>query len=149
MVSKEGGVFAGEGLLETPMAIFLVQVRGDLWRGWAGADTKEIRGSDAVWVSLQVCLCARWAEGLFPMSDGCYDGTGSTHILSIYLATDSHNPPPPSLRSFPSPLSHQAILVILLTRLLAMGLHHVGQPRVIAEVLGGIILGPSVFGHRK
>jgi len=64
--------------------------------------------------------------------------------FTLYLPTDSHNPTPPSLRS-----SHQAILVILLTRLLAMGLHYVGQPRVIAEVLGGIILGPSVFGHSK
>lgn len=46
MVSKEGGVFAGEGLLDTPMSIFLVQV--SVACGWlvgrgGGADTKEIR----------------------------------------------------------------------------------------------------------
>lgn len=72
-----------------------------------------------------------------------------TFSLSLYYPPTQHNPAhslyAPSHRSTP----HQAILVILLTRLLAMGLHYVGQPRVIAEVLGGIILGPSVFGHRK
>ena len=33
----------------------------------------------------------------------------------------------------------QAILVIALTRLLAMGLHYVGQPRVIAEVCEWVV----------
>jgi Kef-type K+ transport system membrane component KefB len=37
--------------------------------------------------------------------------------------------------------------VILLTRTLSILLYYVGQPRVIAEVIGGIILGPSVFGR--
>jgi len=37
--------------------------------------------------------------------------------------------------------------VIILTRSLAALLHHIGQPRVIAEVIGGIILGPSVLGR--
>jgi Kef-type K+ transport system membrane component KefB len=41
----------------------------------------------------------------------------------------------------------QAIIVIFMTRALAVVLHMIGQPRVIAEVLGGIILGPSVFGY--
>ena len=107
--SKEGGIFAGEGLLETPMAIFLVQVRSGLWSGWAGgrADTKEIRRVTPGGGSLQAYLCAKWTAGSFPMSGGCSGGTGSTHILSIatHRLTQSH-PPPPSLRSFPSLLSH-------------------------------------------
>ena len=41
----------------------------------------------------------------------------------------------------------QVIMVITLTRLLSLLLYKIGQPRVIAEVLGGIILGPSVFGR--
>jgi Kef-type K+ transport system membrane component KefB/nucleotide-binding universal stress UspA family protein len=40
----------------------------------------------------------------------------------------------------------KAIIIIGLTRLLSIGLKKLHQPRVIAEVLGGIILGPSAFG---
>jgi len=73
MVSKEGGVFAGEGLLDTPMSIFLVQVSVACgwWVGGGGADTKEIRRARAVWVYLRVNSCAKWAGGSFPVSDGC------------------------------------------------------------------------------
>lgn len=38
-------------------------------------------------------------------------------------------------------------MVVSLTRLLSIFLYKIGQPRVIAEVLAGIILGPSVFGR--
>ncbi|CAG8441765.1 3779_t:CDS:10 [Funneliformis mosseae] len=41
----------------------------------------------------------------------------------------------------------QVILIITLTRLLNVALSHFRQPRVISEVIGGIILGPSVFGQ--
>lgn len=40
----------------------------------------------------------------------------------------------------------QVIIVIFTTRILSLVLHKLNQPRVIAEVLGGIILGPSVLG---
>lgn len=39
----------------------------------------------------------------------------------------------------------QAIIVIIFCRLLHYPLSFMGQPRVIAEVLGGILLGPSVM----
>ena len=40
----------------------------------------------------------------------------------------------------------QAILVIATSRLLALVLRRLGQPLVIAEVLAGIALGPSLLG---
>ena len=36
---------------------------------------------------------------------------------------------------------------IVFTRLLGWGLSYIRQPRVIAEVIGGILLGPTVFGR--
>ncbi|CAN4127599.1 unnamed protein product [Withania somnifera] len=41
----------------------------------------------------------------------------------------------------------QLILVVVVTRLLVYILKPIRQPRVIAEILGGIILGPSVLGR--
>ena len=41
----------------------------------------------------------------------------------------------------------QAAIIILLCRLLHYPLKLLRQPRVISEVIGGIILGPSVMGH--
>src|SRR5262245_9811507 len=38
------------------------------------------------------------------------------------------------------------IAVIVLARLLALVLDRLGQPRVIAEVIAGILLGPSLLG---
>ncbi|KAL3635653.1 Cation/H(+) antiporter 18 [Castilleja foliolosa] len=43
----------------------------------------------------------------------------------------------------------QICLVVLLTRLLAYLLRPLKQPRVIAEIVGGILLGPSAFGRNK
>ncbi|XP_044487426.1 cation/H(+) antiporter 18-like [Mangifera indica] len=43
----------------------------------------------------------------------------------------------------------QICLVVLLTRLLAVILRPLRQPRVIAEIVGGILLGPSAFGRNK
>lgn len=40
----------------------------------------------------------------------------------------------------------QVVLVVLVSRVLGELLRHVGQPRVVGEMLGGILLGPSVFG---
>lgn len=41
----------------------------------------------------------------------------------------------------------QVILIIFFTRILHFGLSRFRQPRVISEIIGGIILGPSVFGR--
>ena len=43
-------------------------------------------------------------------------------------------------------IQHTGIIVIF-TRLLSVPLGYLRQPRVIAEVIGGVLLGPSVFGH--
>ncbi|CAO2837692.1 unnamed protein product [Amaranthus hypochondriacus] len=43
----------------------------------------------------------------------------------------------------------QIILVIFLTRTLAFLLKPLRQPRVIAEIIGGVLLGPSAFGRNE
>ncbi|KAL5698422.1 Cation/H(+) antiporter 15 [Ranunculus cassubicifolius] len=43
----------------------------------------------------------------------------------------------------------QTTLIVVITRVLVFILKPLRQPRVIAEILGGIILGPSVLGHWK
>lgn len=42
---------------------------------------------------------------------------------------------------------HQAGIIVIFTRLLHLPLSKIRQPRVIAEVIGGILLGPSVLGR--
>ncbi|CAG8674315.1 11471_t:CDS:2 [Gigaspora margarita] len=41
----------------------------------------------------------------------------------------------------------QIVIIVVFTRILHLGLKRIRQPRVISEVIGGIILGPSVLGH--
>ncbi|KAJ6701370.1 hypothetical protein OIU74_012682 [Salix koriyanagi] len=43
----------------------------------------------------------------------------------------------------------QATLIIVLSRFLAFLLRPLRQPKVIAEIVGGILLGPSAFGRNK
>lgn len=41
----------------------------------------------------------------------------------------------------------QAVIIICVTRFLSLGTKFLKQPRVIMEVVGGILLGPSALGH--
>ncbi|RIB08426.1 Sodium/hydrogen exchanger family-domain-containing protein [Gigaspora rosea] len=41
----------------------------------------------------------------------------------------------------------QIVLIVIFTRVINVALSRLRQPRVISEVIGGIILGPSVLGH--
>ncbi|KAJ7859959.1 Sodium/hydrogen exchanger family-domain-containing protein [Mycena olivaceomarginata] len=41
----------------------------------------------------------------------------------------------------------QVVIIIAMTQLLSLGLSRIRQPRVIAEVIAGVLLGPSVMGH--
>ncbi|KAI0040269.1 hypothetical protein FA95DRAFT_1527812 [Auriscalpium vulgare] len=41
----------------------------------------------------------------------------------------------------------QVGIIIITTQILSLGLRKIRQPRVIAEVLGGILLGPTAFGR--
>ena len=43
----------------------------------------------------------------------------------------------------------QALLIVILSRVLAVGLGYLRQPRVIAEVIGGILLGPSLLSRSE
>ncbi|KAF5321854.1 hypothetical protein D9619_000338 [Psilocybe cf. subviscida] len=42
----------------------------------------------------------------------------------------------------------QLVIIIAMTQFLALFLSRIRQPRVIAEVIGGVILGPSVLGNK-
>ncbi|KAF8837550.1 hypothetical protein BDN67DRAFT_991719 [Paxillus ammoniavirescens] len=41
----------------------------------------------------------------------------------------------------------QVAVIIMMAQLLSLGLRRIKQPKVIAEVLGGILLGPTAFGR--
>jgi Kef-type K+ transport system membrane component KefB len=41
----------------------------------------------------------------------------------------------------------QLVIIIAMSQFLALFLSRIRQPRVIAEVIGGVLLGPSVMGH--
>lgn len=44
-------------------------------------------------------------------------------------------------------LLFQVILILAVSNLVHLLLRHLWQPRVISEVIGGLLLGPSVMGH--
>lgn len=53
------------------------------------------------------------------------------------------------------PLSHsplalfivQAFIIVAFSRILHLGLRYARQPRVISEIVAGILLGPTAFGE--
>ena len=44
-------------------------------------------------------------------------------------------------------LTLEPVIIISMTQLLSLGLSRIRQPRVIAEVIGGVILGPTAMGR--
>lgn len=71
-----------------------------------------------------------------------YDSTNPILIFIIQVGTISI----PLLHTC-NLISEKAGIIIIFCRLLHWPLSKIRQPRVIAEVIGGILLGPSVFGH--
>lgn len=41
----------------------------------------------------------------------------------------------------------QAFIIVALSRILHLGLRYARQPRVISEIVAGILLGPTAFGE--
>lgn len=65
-------------------------------------------------------------------------------IIQVSPCSSQHT----GLREYDTNNIHlQAGIIVIFTRLLHYPLSKLRQPRVIAEVIGGIILGPSVLGH--
>ncbi|KAI8631076.1 K+/H+ antiporter 1 [Xylariaceae sp. FL1651] len=84
--------------------------------------------------------------------------TAITTLLSLSTVTATSAPPQggilegvlPNVWNASNPINLfiiQAGIIIILCRLLHYPLSRLGQPRVIAEVIGGILLGPSVLSR--
>ena len=69
-------------------------------------------------------------------------------MISAHLSTPSHLRPalPHFEHNAMTLLLLQIIVIVTLARVLAIGARWLGQPLVIAEVLAGILLGPSFLG---
>lgn len=87
------------------------------------------------------------------MSSSAIDTTITTHASSTVKATPQGGilvGTNPSVYDPKNPIVLfiiQAGIIIVLCRLLHWPLSKIRQPRVIAEVVGGIVLGPSVMGR--
>ena len=66
--------------------------------------------------------------------------------IFVFIIQVSLSPLPTDTPSA-DPSSFQAGIIIIFTRLLHLPLSKIRQPRVIAEVIGGILLGPSILGR--
>ncbi|KAE8706370.1 Cation/H(+) antiporter 18 [Hibiscus syriacus] len=76
--------------------------------------------------------------------------TNSSHCPSPMKATSNGVFQGDNPLDFALPLAIlQICMVVVLTRILAFLLKPLRQPRVIAEIVGGIILGPSVLGRNE
>ncbi|CAG8638357.1 5239_t:CDS:2 [Cetraspora pellucida] len=67
--------------------------------------------------------------------------TGQSSIIAGHRPTDVNPEDPLTL------VIVQIVLIVIFTRVLNLALSRFRQPRVISEVIGGIILGPSVMGR--
>ncbi len=43
----------------------------------------------------------------------------------------------------------QLVIIVTTAQILALGLSRIKQPKVIAEVIGGIVLGPTAMGEHQ
>ncbi|XVF10485.1 hypothetical protein REPUB_Repub07fG0187200 [Reevesia pubescens] len=78
------------------------------------------------------------------------NGTTATHCPSPMKATSNGVFQGDNPLDFALPLVIlQICIVVALTRILAFLLRPLRQPRVIAEIVGGILLGPSVLGRNE
>ncbi|GAA97261.1 uncharacterized protein L969DRAFT_44257 [Mixia osmundae IAM 14324] len=74
--------------------------------------------------------------------------TNSTKVPSTSILASPHFDPTAVNSADPFILFViQASFIIILSRILNIGLHKIRQPRVVADVIAGILLGPSVFGR--
>ena len=67
-------------------------------------------------------------------------------IHSAYGSSKLVGPTYPSILSI-QPTTTTTVIIIAMTQLLSLGLSRIRQPRVIAEVIGGVLLGPTVMGR--
>ena len=68
--------------------------------------------------------------------------TAQENPLLVFLRSFSQNTAHPLSR-----LLLQIVLIVVVSRVLAFLVAKIGQPRVIGEIIAGIILGPSLVGH--
>ena len=96
--------------------------RGVFW-GWGGERERERWvGRGAALTGRLVCIRRHQSQYAWP----------------------AHHPHNPSTTNTPN--QHQTVIIITVTRLLSLGTKFLKQPRVIMEVVGGILLGACVFG---
>ena len=131
----EGGIMSGHGVLEDTLSLFMVQVgregggEGGREGGRRGIEAKRVHGAGR--------------EGAREGGrEGGREGRReeislSSHML-IYIC----------IHYFSSLLCFlQAVIIICVTRLLSLGTKCLKQPRVIMEVVGGILLGRPLGGR--
>ncbi len=119
----EGGILSGHGVLDDTLSLFMVQVCVVGFFGGGVERERERDGSDV---------------GLTDWQTGVHTPPSSQY------AWPAHHPHNPSTTNTPN--QHQTVIIITVTRLLSLGTKFLKQPRVIMEVVGGILLGACVFG---
>ena len=70
----------------------------------------------------------------------------TTHLVDSAAAIAASTASAPGIFRLPVFLA-QLVVVILVSRVLGRAMHRMGQPRVVGEMIGGLLLGPSVLGY--
>ncbi|CAB4298798.1 unnamed protein product [Prunus armeniaca] len=65
--------------------------------------------------------------------------------MTVFMRGDFWHAETPTNRSLPS-LNSQLVIVMLVTRILMVAFKPLHQPRIVADILGGVLVGPSVIG---